>query len=155
MEENMFEFEIVDKNDFKEGTVQYIKEDYSFDYKPLRNTDIGIEIAYLIIGIDSVTMLARYVWGYSPMDSWQGARLIKPKSVKKSLKLLGEYEGGYTWRLDKDGTWDSYFDEITGWYCIGDTYVSESDLCVEFAENTLAVLCGKKLKSIWLHPEFI
>lgn len=63
MKKNMFEFEIVDKNNFKEGTVQYIKEDYSFDYKPVHNTDIGIEIAYLIIGIDSETMLARYVWG--------------------------------------------------------------------------------------------
>lgn len=87
------------------------------------------------------------------MDLWQGARLIKPKSVKKSLKLLGEYKGGYIWRLHKDGTWNSYFDENTGWYCIGDTYVSESDLCVEFAENTLTMLCGKILKSIWLHPD--
>lgn len=150
----MISFEIVDDVINDKGTVQFSKEDKGFDYVPNCSVDINIAIAYLNIGIDSETMYAKYVWGFSPMESWERCTLVRPKFIKSGLKLLGNYQAGLTWRLDKDRMWKSYYDEESGWYCIGSPKVLKDNQCVEFAEKSIAVLCGNELKAIWLYPEF-
>lgn len=43
------------------------------------------------------------------------------------LRLVGEYEAGLTWRIDRNKMWESYFDRESGWYCIGNSILADED----------------------------
>ncbi|MRS05087.1 hypothetical protein EG832_18015 [bacterium] len=137
------------------GQVIYEKYDYSFDFKPAQNTDITLMVGYLYLGIDSETMLARQVWGYSPSSSWTRKTLKVPTYFYGDLSLQEEIQAGLPKRLVDSGNWTTYYDSDTGWVCIGDDSFSKNDIAVEFATNTIAVLKEENLKAVWLQPVFL
>ena len=63
-------FEIINVLNKHIGKVVYISKENTFDYSFNFSTDITIMIAYLNIAIDSNTMELKYVWGFSPIESW-------------------------------------------------------------------------------------
>lgn len=136
------------------GQVIYEKNDYSFDFKPAQNTDITLMVGYLYLGIDSETMLARQVWGYSPSSSWMKKILKVPTYFSGDLSLQEEIQAGLSQRLGDSENWTTYYDPDTGWVCIGDDSFSKNDIAVEFATNTIAVLKEENLKAVWLQPVF-
>lgn len=137
------------------GQVIYVSNEHSFDFEPSRNADITLMINNLYLGIDSETMLAQQVWGYSPKSSWINKKLRVPLSSIGELNLFERVEAGLSKRLIGSESWKTSFDPEIGWVCIGDENLSYHEIAVEFATNTVAVLDGEKLISIWLKPIFI
>ncbi len=149
-------FEIVRSK--KNGSIEerYFINDRAFDCNLSVNVDINLAIAYLNLGVDSDDMCVKCLWGFSPRESWKEAKLTVPSAEEGELRLMGEYEAGLTWRIDKNSMWKSYFDKLSGWYCIGNPVLEEEDQAVKIIKNMIVVvdkLC--MLKAVWVQPLFI
>lgn len=149
-------FEIIENVKNENIKELYVIAEKSFDCYPVINVDINIAIAYLNLGIDSEDMCIKCIWGFSPRESWEEKSLNLPIAKDGKIQLKGEYEAGITIRLDKNKTWDSYFDKLSGWYCIGNTSTEFNDSAVNIAKNIIIVLDKmNNLKAVWIKPEFI
>lgn len=149
-------FEIVKSSNIGNIEERYFINDRSFGCHPSVNVDISIAIAYLNLGIDSDDMCVKCLWGFSPRESWKEANLFAPSATEGALRLIGEYEAGLTWRIDKDRMWESYFDKESGWYCIGDLILKKEDVAVKVSNNMTAVVDStSELKAIWIRPIFV
>lgn len=149
-------FEYLNSNLDKVREEIYSQSDSLFDCQPAANVDINIAIAYLNIGVDSEDMCVKCLWGFSPEESWTEENLSVPDAVEGKLKLIGEYEAGLTWRLDRDSVWKSYIDKRNGWYCIGNPYLEGEYTAVKVLEDMILVMDKlNELKAVWVHPKFI
>lgn len=149
-------FEVVRSGEIENIEEQYYINDRSFECNPSVNVDINVAIAYLNLGVDSEDMCVKCFWGFSPRESWKEVSLNPSSSEAGKLKLVGEYEAGLTWRLDKNKMWESYFDKRTGWYCIGDPLLRKDDQAVRIIKNMITVVDNtNELKSVWVQPVFI
>lgn len=149
-------FEIVTGCKMENTEEQYIINDRSFECSPYRNVDISIAIAYLNLGVDSEDMCVKCLWGFSPRESWREVALFVPSATEGTLRLVGEYEAGLTWRIDGEKMWESYFDQRNGWYCIGTPMLQEEDTAVKVIDNLIVVLNNaNELKAVWIHPIFV
>lgn len=149
-------FEIVKNVKISNMKEVYVIEDKSFGNQPFVNVDINIAMAYLNLGIDSEDMCVKCLWGFSPKESWMETNLDIPFAEEGKLKLKGEYEAGLTWRIDKDKMWESFFDKLSGWYCIGNPKLGVKDNAVKIAKNMIAVVDDMDyLKAVWIKPEFV
>ncbi|QLY80375.1 hypothetical protein [Clostridium intestinale] len=136
------------------GELIYIYNENSFDFKPSKNTDITLMIGYISVGIDSETMLALQIWGFSPSTSWIEKKLELPTYFTGELYLKEEIEAGVSKRLIESSTVKTKYDKESGWICIGDESMLKNEIAVEFATNTIAVLSANTLKSLWVKPIF-
>lgn len=149
-------FELVKGDKIENTEEQYFISDGSFDCTSSANVDINIAIAYLNLGVDSEDMCVKCLWGFSPRESWKEAWLSAPSAIEGELRLVGEYEAGLTWRIDKNKMWESYFDKKSGWYCIGNSMLEEEDTVVKVINNMIAVVDNaSELKAVWIHPIFV
>lgn len=151
----MYNFKAVENGKRVVGKVVYSKEENSFDFLLSRNTDIILLIGYLNLGIDSETMKAQQVWGFSPFESWGTNILRVPPYVTGELLLEGEIQPGTSWRIEGSEKWDTSFDSSSGWFCIGNSLYSETDTAIEFANDTIAVISNNHLKAIWMKPQWV
>lgn len=148
----MFKFYYKITPEIYEGKIKYIDKDYSFDFFPLCNCDIDILINYIYLSIDSITMEAKYIWGFSPKAKWIEQKLKFPKHQKGKLILEKneQIESGMSYR---EGTEEKkeYFDSEAQIYCIGDYEIDEEDTCIEFATNIIATIKpNNELKNIYV-----
>lgn len=149
-------FEIVRNRKIENTEERYFINDKSFDCYPSVNVDINVAMAYLNLGVDSDDMCVKCLWGFSPRESWKEANLFVPSATEGKLRLIGEYEPGLTWRIDKNKMWESYFDKTTGWYCIGNSMLEEEDMAVKVINNMIAVVDNtRELKAVWVQPAFV
>lgn len=150
------EFNIVKSCRIVDNEVVYHVNDKAFDCSIPVNTDIYFTMAYLNLGVDSQDMLVKCFWGFSPLQSWIERKLKIPYAEEGSLRLLGEYEPGFTLRIDKDKKWEAYFDSQSGLYCIGKPSIEKDDNSVKILKNMVAVLSkDNHLKAIWVKPLFL
>ena len=101
-------FEIVRGSKIGNAKERYFIKERSFDCNPSVNVDINIAMAYLNLGVDSEDMCVKCLWGFSPRESWKEANLFVPSAIEGELRLVGEYEAGLMWRIDKNKMWESY-----------------------------------------------
>ncbi len=149
-------FEIVTGCKIGNAEEQYIINDRTFNCFPYINVDISIAVAYLNLGVDSEDMCVKCLWGFSPRESWRQVELSVPEGTEGALRLVGEYEAGFTWRIDGDKMWESYFDQKSGWYCIGNPTLEEENIAVKMINNLLVVVNNVgELKAVWIHPIFV
>lgn len=150
-------FEIVYNDLHSEGEEVYNTSDGFFDCRPLVNVvDINLLIMYLDIAICAEDMSVLFIWGCSPQISWIKAKLTVPFASEGKLRLIGEYESGHSWRIDKDEVWRAYFDESTGWFCLNHEVITEGDRAVKVLKNLILVIDKTgKLRAIWIHPVFV
>jgi len=151
----MIKFNAIKNDNIIYGETKYFEMDRSFDFVPKQDVDINIAISYLNLGFDSDNMKAKCVWGFSPKESWNNISDIQPESFLGELFLLGEYESGLTWRIDKEEMWKSYYNNETGWFCIGDKNQEANDINIQFATDIIAVLQSETLKALWFKPDFV
>lgn len=102
-------FEIIKSRKIESREVRYFISESSFNCHPSVNTDINIAMAYLNLGVDSEDMYVKCFWGFSPRESWKKANLFVPNAVEGELRLAEELEAGFTWRIDKNKIWESYY----------------------------------------------
>lgn len=149
-------FEIVKDSKIGNTEEQYFINERSFDCNPSTNVDINVAMAYLNLGIDSEDMCVKCFWGFSPRESWKEVALCVPSAIEGNLRLVGEYEAGLTWRIDKNKMWESYFDKESGWYCIGNSILKDDDTAVKIINNMIAVVDStSEIKAVWVHPTFV
>ena len=150
-------FEIVKVNNIGNTEERYFINDRSFDCDPPVNVDINIAIAYLNLGVDSEDMCVKCIWGFSPRESWKEVKnLFVPYAIKGGLRLVGDYEPGLTWRIDKNKMWESYFDKKSGWYCIGNSNLEDEDIAVKIIHNMIVVVDNtSELKAVWVQPIYV
>jgi hypothetical protein len=72
-----------------------------------------------------------------------------PKSKKGNLMTIFDNVQQKGTAIDYDTTWSTYYNEESQCICIGNVIVDDNDVCIEFANNIIAVLRGSDLVSIW------
>ena len=153
----MLKFEILKNIKTSNIKIIYNLKEETFDYEPLISTDTSILIAYLSLCIDSKDMLAKALWGLSPIKSWKNIQLIIPQTVNGSLKLISEFEPGSSYRIDDFfSMWESYYDKKSNWFCIGNPITDKEDNSVKIAKNMIITIDNdSNLKTVWINPEFV
>lgn len=135
---------------------RYFIKQKSFDCQPSINVDINLSIAYLNLGVDSEDMCIKCLWGFSPRESWNEIELEIPFAEEGEVRLVGTYEGGLAWRLDNNKMWETYYDKLSGWCCIGNPSKAVDDNAVKIIKNMIIVLDSSDLlKAVWVQPIFM
>jgi hypothetical protein len=131
------EFKIQETEKLINGIAKYVKGDYSFDFEPIQASSYSILIGDLTLSFDW-NLNARQVWGYNPLGKWITKSLFPPIATK-GLLILTDYDEIDNRMLDSEN-WNTYYDSISGWVCIGAYSFESKDLAVEFATNTIVIL---------------
>jgi hypothetical protein len=144
-------------NVLHQGNIVYVQRDDAFNFVPQQITNCSVLIGDLELCFlfDAHNLKrASQVWGFhAPPLQWRQQRLRPPEFFPGSLILLDTtIEEGDIVRLKGSEEWRTYYDPMTAWVCIGDMTWSKDDIAVEFATNSVAVIQGSQLKSLWLKP---
>lgn len=146
----MFKIEF-DKEIFKNDLIYRIDE-YSFDYTPYGSTDISLLVDYLQIHIDSLYGKVHGVDGFHSYKIWKPAKLTIPTYKNGHLICTVKYPSGSINRIIQKV--ETFYDENTGWICIGNMKDSKDTESVRFATDMIATIKDNKLIALWLHPRF-
>lgn len=144
---------IQDDNIIFSEKIIYNRNEYSLDTQPVLNeSNYTILINSLNLTVNEHNIITQ-VWGFCPHTSWIESDIIVPKSSKGKVLVLGELDSGFSYRLNIDKEWKSFFNKRTGWLCIGDPNYSEKT--IEFLNKSKIVTKGEDLVALWLKPENI
>lgn len=139
------------------GQAQYIKQESSFLYHPWNDVNFAIIIGngYNSLDVNLQNNLVMQVTGLNPSYNWIKKDIIAPFSRPGILKAFfhDTYCPGTGIQYATD--WKTYFNEKTGWVCIGNPNHINKWASVEFAANTIAVIANGQIESIWIKPIFI
>ena len=140
----------LDNKDFT-GELHYIRDEHSFLYVPPNtNTGVGILIGqYTELDVIYETNVIVHLSGYCHRNTWIAKEMTIPNSKKGCLVMNCGKPLMKGVSVEYDRTWLTYFDDEKQYVCIGDSSTNKADNCVEFANNVIAVLRGKKLIAIW------
>lgn len=140
------------------GNLTYVSAESSFrfDAPTCEDSYSSIVVNDLQLEIDHQGRVL-YVWGYCPRVSWRKTSLRPPMSSPGCLVALIDpgHKPGISIRFTTDIAWPVFVDEKEGWVCLGDARQSESEISIEFAQDSVAVLRGSELRAIWLRPRRI
>lgn len=136
------------------GEVRYNLAEKSFDFAPRKNSDISLVINYIYLGIDSREMCINELWGFSPKEGWITQTLTPPDCIAGAVKLIGDFEPGKSYRYNRNDIWQVFFDQSSGWVCIGDSIISVQDKAITLANNACITISNGQCKSIWIKPVF-
>lgn len=129
----------------------YIKNEYSL-YMNSNNRYIDFEISINKIDLTVVDKKIVQLSGFFPRSNWKLKNLKTPLSKTGELLVLDNLEPGHNYQVNKGKEWDVYYDETSGWICIGDP--EQNSIGVEFIRNCVAVIENNKIKSLWLKPKW-
>lgn len=147
--------------DYKEvnfkGQAQYIKEEFSFFYAPWNDVNFSILIGngYNSLDVNLGNSHVMQVTGLNPDYNWIKKDIAVPSARRGLLKVLFDNKHDSGTGIQYAADWQTYFNEKTGWVCIGNPDCKSSWESVEYADNTIAVMERGQIKSIWIKPAFI
>ena len=143
-----FEFEeCAEVNNFS-----YNVEKSSLGFPDHSNALVSIGIGFAGVEVDPESKVVTGVKGLLPRSIWLKKKLKTPKGVKGKLtvKTMGVDIRNKTYiQINKQD--DTYYDEKSGWICIGDRKVYDFDDCVEFLNGAILVLRDGNVVSLWLN----
>ena len=134
------------------GIVTYNKAEHSFDFQPLKSADTSILVDYINIDINASSKELRQVWGFCTWEGWQKKELHLPNYSSGAILYEAKLIPGVSERIPDSENWAKYYDEASGWVCIGEERTQTNDIAVEFADHTIAVLQDGNLKALWIKP---
>ncbi len=139
------------------GQAQYLKDEHSFFYDPWNDVNFSVLIAQGYNSLDMKLETGRVlqVTGINPDYNWVEKELVTPAFQRGTLTVLFDEKHQKGSGVQYVNDWQTYFDRRTGWVCIGDPHCSSEKRCVEFAENSVAVIDDGQLSSIWIKPQFV
>ena len=130
----------------------YNKEKSSLGFPDHANALISIGIGFAGIEIDPDEKQVIGVKGLLPRSIWLKKRLKTPNAFKGILRVRTEgvdiRNKTYIQICKQE---DTFYDEKTGWICIGERKVYDFDDCVEFLGGAILVLRDNKVISLWLN----
>lgn len=144
------------------GRIEYITNEYSFMSYPALNSLPAILVQNLNITFDYESKTANDIWGYHSYTKWIHTELEPPKAKPGKLYLSDEIGCQDCYRIEETSQWNTFYDSISGWICIGDQFVSgytipfnSNNGAIEFYPNVVAVIGDSNLISLWIKPFFI
>lgn len=139
------------KDCFDEQKVVYDEREMGFMCLKCAPVCVSLLLAYIEIQFDGEDMCAKEISGLSPKGTWKKARLAKPENVLKgALKLEENFEWG-VYRLDADDGWETFYDEESGWVCVGEPDSAADGSNINFISNAIATIDKKgELKALWI-----
>jgi hypothetical protein len=146
-----------------DGYVFYNLGEKGMDSFPSKKSEITLVVAYIQIGFSAKdsndedyinNMCADQIYGLSPHTSWKQCILKAPHITHRcALRMIDVFDWGSK-RLDFGNEWISYYDNESGWFCVGDPDFHGAEN-VNFIENAIAVLNETgELKALWIKPVF-
>lgn len=145
------------RDEFISGVAVYLNTENSFYYEPWNNVDFSLLVgnSYASLDISIGTGRVCQLTGLSPRDAWIEQKLSHPKATLGCLKVSLPNECQAGMGLQYAPEWRTYFDDASGWICIGSPCCVSSDEVILFACNTIAVVSNGNLKSVWIKPVFL
>jgi len=145
-------FSFQESDEIYVGELIYIISEQTLFFEPFfthAGFSIMISGAYTSLDIDHINCEAKHISGCNPKHLWKNKGLNKPLS--KRGKLLVQFEKKIIPGTGKDyaSDWKTYFDKSNSIICIGDSVTIDSDVCIEFASEIIAVLRGSNLVAVW------
>jgi hypothetical protein len=134
-----------------QGELFYIQSEQSLMYKPWNtNVNVGILFGYYTeLGVICETNEIINIAGLNPKEKWLKKEMNVPSAKKGYLFAHFDKPPMRGTGVEYDRACETYYDEVTQYICIGDYETEDSDDCVEFANNIVAVLRGGRLIAIW------
>jgi hypothetical protein len=151
----VIEFEILSTGKQVVGNLKYLASEGGLVFEPIWMAPLAVEIGYLELAVDEDYLTVSRVTGFLPPDYWIHCQLEEPKALSGELKVSGDIEMGVAVGLVEAGEWPVYFDDSTGWICVGHPESKRGDVSAEFATGSVAVVNDRMLRALWLHPEFV
>jgi len=133
------------------GELLYIQDESSLMYYPW-NTNANVSImcgAYT--GLDTIceTGLIVQLSGLSPKSVWLPMKLKMPQAIKGNLTVHFDSPPMKGTAVDYDRNWKTYYNKNESCICVGECHILDSDICIEFTSNVVAVLRNSQLVAIW------
>jgi hypothetical protein len=135
------------------GTLVYRREDFAFAFEGAAPAlDVWVLVNDVELAFESESGRIVTASGYCPYHGWRTTALRVPASVRKAVVVAAE-------RLPPPGAalclsdqrWPVFVDPAKGWVCIGEPMLSGCG--AEFAPGCVAMLQGRSLGALWLHPQ--
>lgn len=146
--------EFIIKDEFvqaKQRKLFYLFDEFSFNIRPfITRIDYDLVVNYLNLTV--VNNLVVQVDGFCPNHEWILTDFPVPNYEVGKLKVLKNYEPGFSYRLNNIH-WPVYYNQQSGWVCVGDP--TKKNQAVEFITNVVAVIENKELQALWIKPIFI
>jgi len=133
------------------GELLYIHDEYSLCYIPF-STNVSVSIlcgGYTSLDTICETGSIVHISGLNSNHIWIPAKLEMPKSKRGELIAHFDKPPLKGTGVDYDRSWRTYYDKNSHCICIGNPSVKDSDFCIEFANEIVAVLNGERLIAIW------
>ena len=146
------------------GTLLYRAAEHSIDFEPAArasleeragshgSTSLLVGTLQLEVAVETAELL--FPWGLFPKTRWEIGTLQAPNFTSGRVRLASAeplkpgvshaVPAGESWRIVRDG--------ISGWICVGETFVDREAIAVEYATDAALVLVGDQLVSLWLRP---
>jgi hypothetical protein len=134
-----------------EGSVVYRTDDRAFDFAPHVHS---YEATSLLAGtlqleIDVPTRRLLYVWGYSPAESWEDARLSMP--IGEDLGVFVDDEVTLTQGVSRPlpGDWRPRWDKASRTF-VAEQLDLEVDCYARIGQSCTIGLAGRQIGALWL-----
>jgi len=138
------------------GRLSYVRGDYAFHFEPdqMPAEYSSIQVNSLQLALDEVGIVL-YAYGYCPLVTYQETGLVPPVTEQKAAllaKMESPFVPGIAYTLGGPTAWPTWVNKKLGWVCLGQPSIKEPFQAVECATGVIAVICGSRLASVWLHP---
>lgn len=145
---------IIDHTDFigNSKRLTYDAEEFSFETEPsIQEINLDIVINRLnLSAVDDDNKIVQ-LWGFCGYKEWQKSNYEPPQYNTGILKVAGNLEEGFSYRVSKDDL-PIFVNVQSGWLCIGNP--EKKGNAVEFINNCVVVIDDdKEFISLWLKPE--
>lgn len=161
----MMQFTVARDKSVLEGELVYNSADHAFDYivRPASSPRSAESISTAAIAIGTLQLeigradgAVLFPWGYHPQVNWNIGDLpvINASKARLTVLLPTTLLSGASVSFAEARCWETVHDQRTGWIYVGDLPLRSAEQYIEFASGAVASLVGKRLVSLWLHPEF-
>lgn len=135
----------------KQRKLFYLLDEFSFYVSPF-TTRIDYDLVLNYLNLTVLSNLVVQVDGFCPNGEWIITDLSVPNYNMGQLRVLKNYEPGFSYSLNK-AQWPVYYNQHTGWVCVGDPIVKNQ--AIMFITNVVAVIENNELQALWLKPVFL
>jgi hypothetical protein len=144
----------IDYKERKENRIlTYDANEFGFGIEPkVMAIDFGLTLNTLELTVAGDDRKVIEVLGFCGYKEWTISKLITPKYMEGSLRVIDNLESGVgSYRIRKE-IFPIFVDVHTGWICFGNP--QDKGLGVEFINNCVALISNdNEFLSLWLKPQ--
>ncbi|EAH3831974.1 hypothetical protein JQ657_002704 [Listeria monocytogenes] len=147
-------FKIIESKIKSQGQLSYFKDSHEFISEPRINSDTTILVGYIYIGFDSEYNESTQIWGFHHDFNWKSSKLTPPKFIQGKIILNeDDINPGDSKRIGAANSWETIYDESSGWLRFGGVNNSVETCYVEFFPNTIMGIDENgEIMELWLCP---